>query len=83
MLEAGNPHGLKVSRAIDQPGIHVVFSPEREDPGNDTIARHDIPKVIGGCGPAAFELGSRALRNHLSPRSPGQQPCGGRDDQAA
>jgi UDP-N-acetyl-D-glucosamine dehydrogenase len=26
----------------------VVFSPEREDPGNENISRHDIPKVIGG-----------------------------------
>jgi len=34
----------------------VVFSPEREDPGNDLVARHDIPKVVGGCGPAASEL---------------------------
>jgi UDP-N-acetyl-D-glucosamine dehydrogenase len=57
-LETGNPHGLKVSRTLDEPGIHVVFSPEREDPGNDSIARHDIPKVIGGCGPAALELAS-------------------------
>jgi UDP-N-acetyl-D-glucosamine dehydrogenase len=56
MLEAGNPHGLKVARAVGQPGIHVVFSPEREDPGNDTVARQDIPKVVGGCGPAASEL---------------------------
>jgi UDP-N-acetyl-D-glucosamine dehydrogenase len=30
--------------------------PEREDPGNDTVARHDIPKVVGGCGPVASEL---------------------------
>ena len=36
----------------------MAFSPEREDPGNDTVARHDIPKVIGGCGPAAVELAS-------------------------
>jgi len=36
--------------------VHVVFSPEREDPGNDLVARHDIPKVVGGCGPAASEL---------------------------
>ena len=36
--------------------MHVVFSPEREDPGNDLVARHDIPKVVGGCGPAASEL---------------------------
>ena len=34
----------------------MVFSPEREDPGNDLVARHDIPKVVGGCGPAASEL---------------------------
>jgi UDP-N-acetyl-D-glucosamine dehydrogenase len=56
MLEAGNPHGLKVARTLDQPGVHVVFSPEREDPGNETVARKDIPKVVGGCGPAGAEL---------------------------
>ncbi|MGA2351870.1 MAG: nucleotide sugar dehydrogenase [Terracidiphilus sp.] len=58
LLEAGNPRGLKVSRSLDQPGIHLVFSPEREDPGNETVARYDIPKVLGGCGPAATELAS-------------------------
>jgi len=58
ILESGNPHGLKVARTPDEAGIHVVFSPEREDPGNDTVARHDIPKVIGGCSPAATELAS-------------------------
>ncbi|MGA3136407.1 MAG: nucleotide sugar dehydrogenase [Terracidiphilus sp.] len=58
MLEAGNPNGLKVARALDEPGIHVAFSPEREDPGNDAVARHDVPKVVGACGPAAAELAS-------------------------
>ena len=58
LLEAGNPLGLKVARSLDESGIHVVFSPEREDPGNDTVARPDIPKVVGGCGPAAAELAS-------------------------
>src|SRR5215472_3428896 len=58
LLERGNPGGLKVSRTADSTGIHVAFSPEREDPGNDSVARHDIPKVIGGCGPAAVELAS-------------------------
>jgi len=58
LLEHGNPHGLKAARTLGQPGLHVVFSPEREDPGNDTVARHDIPKVVGGCGPAATELAS-------------------------
>jgi UDP-N-acetyl-D-glucosamine dehydrogenase len=58
ILEAGNPLGLKVSRTLDDPGVHVAFSPEREDPGNETVARHDIPKVVGGCGPAATQLAS-------------------------
>jgi UDP-N-acetyl-D-glucosamine dehydrogenase len=56
LLEKGNPLGLKTTRTLDQPGFHVAFSPEREDPGNDSVARHDIPKVIGGCGPAAVTL---------------------------
>ncbi|MFC5864900.1 nucleotide sugar dehydrogenase [Acidicapsa dinghuensis] len=57
-LESGNRQGLKVARSADDSGIHVAFSPEREDPGNDTVARHDIPKVVGGCGPVALELAS-------------------------
>lgn len=58
LLEKGNPRNLKVARTQDAPGFHVAFSPEREDPGNDTVSRHDIPKVIGGCGPVAVELAS-------------------------
>ncbi len=56
LLENGNLRGLKVTRSQDDSGIYVAFSPEREDPGNDTVARHDIPKVVGGCSPAAAEL---------------------------
>ena len=56
ILESGNPSGLRVARDAEGPGIYVAFSPEREDPGNDTIARRDIPKVIGGCGPVARDL---------------------------
>jgi len=58
LLEAGNLQALKVTRNADQPGVYVAFSPEREDPGNDTVARHDIPKVVGGCSPQATELAS-------------------------
>jgi len=58
LLEAGNPKGLKIARALDEPGAHLAFSPEREDPGNESVARQDIPKVVGGCGPAATELAS-------------------------
>ncbi len=58
LLEAGNPNGLKVARTPDEDGLLLAFSPEREDPGNETVARHDIPKVVGGCEPAATELAS-------------------------
>ena len=58
LLEKRNPAGLRVARNGSTPGFYVAFSPEREDPGNDTIARRDIPKVVGGCGPAARDLAS-------------------------
>jgi UDP-N-acetyl-D-glucosamine dehydrogenase len=58
LLEQGNPSGLRVARDAASPGFFVAFSPEREDPGNDTVARRDIPKVVGGCGPAARDLAS-------------------------
>lgn len=53
-----NPSGLRVARDESTPGFFVAFSPEREDPGNDQVARRDIPKVIGGCGPVASDLAS-------------------------
>ena len=59
LLEAGNKHGLKVQSG-DKPAesgvFYVAFSPEREDPGNDTVARRDIPKVVGGHEETATEL---------------------------
>ncbi|HTV14856.1 MAG TPA: nucleotide sugar dehydrogenase [Acidobacteriaceae bacterium] len=58
LLEAGNSCGLRVAREAGASGIYAAFSPEREDPGNDTVARRDIPKVIGGCSPEASELAS-------------------------
>src|SRR5579864_4632027 len=58
ILEKNNRHGLKAHRAGDDAGntFFVAFSPEREDPGNETVARHDIPKVIGGLSPNATTL---------------------------
>ena len=58
LLEEGNPHGLKAARDIESTGFYVAFSPEREDPGNDSVARRDIPKVVGGCGQVARDLAS-------------------------
>jgi UDP-N-acetyl-D-glucosamine dehydrogenase len=56
LLEQGNLSGLRVARDASSSGFYVAFSPEREDPGNDTVARRDIPKVVGGCGPVARDL---------------------------
>ncbi|HEY3928654.1 MAG TPA: nucleotide sugar dehydrogenase [Candidatus Koribacter sp.] len=56
LLEKGNPGGLKVARDSEHTGFLVAFSPEREDPGNDTVARRDIPKVVGGVGTRASEI---------------------------
>jgi len=59
VLEAGNPRGLKVQgkgTASEKGVFYVAFSPEREDPGNTSVARRDIPKVVGGHEPIATEL---------------------------
>jgi UDP-N-acetyl-D-glucosamine dehydrogenase len=54
-----NPGNLKAARNDSEAGdFYVAFSPEREDPGNDTVARHDIPKVVGGLDIQAAALAS-------------------------
>jgi UDP-N-acetyl-D-glucosamine dehydrogenase len=44
--------GLKVGR-----DAFVVFSPEREDPGNAQFGTHNIPKVVGGYTKECLEVG--------------------------
>lgn len=44
--------GLKVGK-----DIYLVFSPEREDPGNPDFTTRTIPKVVGGITPACLEAG--------------------------
>ena len=58
ILEKENKAGLKASRSgsAGDGEIWVAFSPEREDPGNTQVARHDIPKVIGGLDSQAREI---------------------------
>ena len=60
ILERNNQRGLVAERNgnVGNGTFYVAFSPEREDPGNDTVARRDIPKVVGGFGPMATELAS-------------------------
>jgi UDP-N-acetyl-D-glucosamine dehydrogenase len=66
ILEKENKNGLKAARGFSsstssspssaEKEFFVAFSPEREDPGNTTVARSDIPKVVGGVDPQASEL---------------------------
>jgi len=58
ILEQNNRADLRVARdnmPAPPQEFYVAFSPEREDPGNETVARRDIPKVVGGCSVAATE----------------------------
>lgn len=48
-IESG---GLKAGQ-----DIFLVFSPEREDPGNPSFTTRTIPKVCGGYTPACLEVG--------------------------
>ncbi len=38
--------------------IFLVYSPEREDPGNPNFETRTIPKIIGGDTPACLEVGT-------------------------
>jgi UDP-N-acetyl-D-glucosamine dehydrogenase len=78
ILEKGNPSGLKAARHGASSGsssgqeFYVAFSPEREDPGNQTVARRDIPKVVGGLDPQASALAAAlygAIFNRVVPVS--------------
>ncbi len=62
ILEKGNRKNLTARRKntpAESPTFQVAFSPEREDPGNDSVARCDIPKVVGGLDPLALEMAAR------------------------
>lgn len=37
--------------------IYLVYSPEREDPGNPDFTTNTIPKIVGGCTPACLDVG--------------------------
>jgi UDP-N-acetyl-D-glucosamine dehydrogenase len=75
ILERGNKDGLKAARGETTDGANeffVAFSPEREDPGNDSIARRDIPKVVGGLNAEASALAGAmygAIFNRVVPVS--------------
>ncbi|ODA35286.1 hypothetical protein A6X21_17275 [Planctopirus hydrillae] len=53
MLRERPSEELETPQELD--GVMVAFSPEREDPGNTDVERHDIPKVVGGIDRRASE----------------------------
>lgn len=59
ILEKENQSGLKAARNGEPVSadarFYVAFSPEREDPGNTSVAREDVPKVVGGLDSQAAE----------------------------
>src|ERR1700761_5072579 len=75
ILERKNPQGLRVARDADATGFYVAFSPEREDPGKNTVARRDLPKVIGGAGPVALELASAVYSTIFNRTIPVSSPA--------
>ena len=70
ILEKENKGGLKAARneTFTSKDFFVAFSPEREDPGNTSVARRDIPKVVGGLNPQASEL-AQALYGSIFQRT--------------
>ena len=52
LLERFRDTGLEVGK-----DYFLVFSPEREDPGNPKFSTRTIPKVVGGVTPACLEAG--------------------------
>jgi UDP-N-acetyl-D-glucosamine dehydrogenase len=74
ILEKENLAGLTAARngSTGAKEFFVAFSPEREDPGNQTVARRDIPKVVGGLDTRASELAGSlygAIFNRVVPVS--------------
>lgn len=45
--------------------IFLIYSPEREDPGNAHFTTHTIPKVVGGHTPACLEVGKALYRKAI------------------
>lgn len=50
-------HQIESRGLIAGKDIFLVYSPEREDPGNQFFTTSNIPKVCGGITPACLEVG--------------------------
>jgi nucleotide sugar dehydrogenase len=52
--------GLEVGR-----DVFIAFSPERIDPGNETHAHEDVPRVVGGITPECTERAVALLERYV------------------
>src|SRR5690606_20960238 len=52
----------------------LVFSPEREDPGNPHFDTRSIPKVIGGMTPECLALGTALYEHAIDTMVPVSSP---------
>jgi UDP-N-acetyl-D-glucosamine dehydrogenase len=78
VIESGNNIGLKAARGDENDPRNtflVAFSPEREDPGNDTVARKDIPKVVGGLNPMASKIAGEVYNSIFNRVVPVSSPA--------
>src|SRR5215470_568584 len=62
ILESGNPSSLRAAR-------------DGADSGNETVARRDIPKVVGGLNPAASDLANALYRSIFNRTVPVSSPA--------
>ena len=54
--------------------LFLVYSPEREDPGNSSFSTRSIPKVCGGVTPACLEVGIALYSNAIEKVVPVSSP---------
>ena len=86
ILEKGNRLGVESGAqegAADDKEFYVAFSPEREDPGNTSVARQRYPQGDWRTGYAGLGIGGRAVWLDIQPHRAGIVSGGGGDDQAA
>ena len=57
VLPALNKSGLELGE-----DFFLVFSPERQDPGNSHFGTQNIPKIVGGCTEQCLALGAALYR---------------------
>ncbi|MFQ3588410.1 MAG: nucleotide sugar dehydrogenase [Fimbriimonadaceae bacterium] len=55
--------------------VFVVYSPEREDPGNPQFATHNIPKLVAGQTPACLERGLEIYGRAIERLEPVSSPA--------